>query len=347
MTSENDYYIKSLTTPAAEGGTVTTSGNYRIHTFTSSGTFTANKSMNAEILIVGGGGGGGGDVGAGGGGGRVNHITFIGITTQEYNIVIGNGGTALNNGQSSSFGSYSAGGGGYGYDAAPGGGSSKTIDGVTTNYTGGSSSGHNAYPYRVCGGGAGAGANGYAYSGTISGNGGAGYLSSISGSPVYYGGGGGGGVEQCGWTRGTGIHGGGNGGYCCTDLTGRPGTPNTGGGSGGAGGLANVCSALGNTGGSGIVIICYLSSEDVTATSMTITPRETPCRTGVCTIDVSVTWTNNNTTLTSSFTPAITASRGTVSTQSSQSLAAGASVTLPFTVSSITVGTCTICPNPN
>ena len=34
MTSEHNYDIKSLTTPAATGGAITTSGNYRIHTFT-------------------------------------------------------------------------------------------------------------------------------------------------------------------------------------------------------------------------------------------------------------------------------------------------------------------------
>ena len=92
-----------------------------------------------------------------------------------------------------------------------------------------------------------------------------------------------------------------------------------------------------------------ISTEElgITATNMVINPSENPCRTSFCTIDVSVTWKNNNMTLTSFFTPAITASRGTVSTQSYQSLDPGASVTLPFTVSNITVGTCTICPNPN
>ena len=42
------------------GGTITTSGSYTIHTFTSSGTFTTGKSGNVELLVVGGGGGGGG-----------------------------------------------------------------------------------------------------------------------------------------------------------------------------------------------------------------------------------------------------------------------------------------------
>ena len=55
----------------ATGGTVTTSGLYTIHTFTTSGTFTPTVGGTVEYLVVGGGGGaGGGDsVGRGGGGG--------------------------------------------------------------------------------------------------------------------------------------------------------------------------------------------------------------------------------------------------------------------------------------
>jgi hypothetical protein len=80
---------------------------------------------------------------------------------------------------------------------------------------------------------------------------------------------------------------------------------------------------------------------------MTINPRETPCRVGICKVDINVTWKNNGL-LISSFVPSITVSSGTVETvYSSQNLIAGASVTLPFTVSGMTVGTCSICPNPN
>ena len=48
----------------------------------------------------------------------------------------------------------------------------------------------------------------------------------------------------------------------------------------------------------------------------------------------------------SSFVPSIAASTGTVSTYSSQNLEAGMSITLPFTVSGMTPGSCSICPNP-
>ena len=59
----------------ASGGTVTTSGDFKIHTFTSGGTFSVSQAGNAagsnsvEFLIQAGGGGGGGFNGGGGGGG--------------------------------------------------------------------------------------------------------------------------------------------------------------------------------------------------------------------------------------------------------------------------------------
>lgn len=58
---------------AATGGTITTCGNYKIHTFTGPGTFTVTSAGNpagsaaVDYMIVAGGGGGGTD-GAGGGG---------------------------------------------------------------------------------------------------------------------------------------------------------------------------------------------------------------------------------------------------------------------------------------
>ena len=46
---------------SATGGTKTTSGNYTIHTFTSSGSFVVNAgSGEVEYVVVAGGGGGGG-----------------------------------------------------------------------------------------------------------------------------------------------------------------------------------------------------------------------------------------------------------------------------------------------
>ena len=56
---------------SATGGTITTSGNYRIHTFTGSANFIVSSGGTVEVLLVGGGGGGGSalNTGTGGAGG--------------------------------------------------------------------------------------------------------------------------------------------------------------------------------------------------------------------------------------------------------------------------------------
>ena len=66
----------------AEGGTTTSLGGYRIHTFTTVGSnsFTVTKGGNVEVLVVAGGGGGGGNKGGGGGAGGLiynNAFSFI------------------------------------------------------------------------------------------------------------------------------------------------------------------------------------------------------------------------------------------------------------------------------
>jgi len=43
----------------ATGGTITEVDGYRIHTFTSNGTFTIDVATNVEVLVVAGGGNGG------------------------------------------------------------------------------------------------------------------------------------------------------------------------------------------------------------------------------------------------------------------------------------------------
>ena len=55
---------------AATGGTVTTSGDYKIHTFTTSGDFVVTAAdATVEVLVVAGGGSGGAYYGGGGGAG--------------------------------------------------------------------------------------------------------------------------------------------------------------------------------------------------------------------------------------------------------------------------------------
>ena len=58
---------------SATGGTITTSGDFKIHTFTGPGTFCVSAASGpvavANYLVIGGGGGGGHDDGGGGGAG--------------------------------------------------------------------------------------------------------------------------------------------------------------------------------------------------------------------------------------------------------------------------------------
>jgi hypothetical protein len=109
------------------------------------------------------------------------------------------------------------------------------------------------------GGGGGAGSNGINGTNTNAGNGGIGLNYSINGTNMYYAGGGGGGsYTGCTGQGLGGTGGGGNGGETSTDKDGYPGINGTGGG----GGSAHRESALhvgGGRGGTGIVIIRYLT----------------------------------------------------------------------------------------
>ena len=91
----------------ATGGTVTESGNFKIHTFTSPGTFCVSAignpggSTTVDYLVVAGGGGGGAGCGAGGGGGAggmrysyPNPATGgLPVSVQGYPITVGAGGS--------------------------------------------------------------------------------------------------------------------------------------------------------------------------------------------------------------------------------------------------------------
>ena len=82
----------------ATGGTVTEVGDYKVHTFTSSGTFTVTQlgEVNEfETLIVAGGAGPGNtfSAGGGGGGGIINHQTGQALTAAAYTITVGGGGS--------------------------------------------------------------------------------------------------------------------------------------------------------------------------------------------------------------------------------------------------------------
>jgi hypothetical protein len=193
---------------SAIGGTVTEVNGYRIHTFTSSGTFTVLSSGTVEYLIVAGGGGTGYDVGGGGGGGGLLYNQAYPIFPGTYYITIGAGGgssqqvnTAGFSGSNSTFGILTAigGGGGGSYNegevnglsggSGGGGGDSSASGGSGTvgqGHAGGSSASSE------WGSGAGGGAGGAGPNGSKNNNvsGGAGLMYDISGSYVYYAGGG-------------------------------------------------------------------------------------------------------------------------------------------------------------
>ena len=80
---------------AATGGTITTDGDFKVHTFTSSGNFVVSSVQGlgeVKILLVGGGGGGGYIAGGGGGGGGFYEEDHV-LTTGTYVVTIAGGGT--------------------------------------------------------------------------------------------------------------------------------------------------------------------------------------------------------------------------------------------------------------
>ena len=79
----------------ATGGTIATTGGYRIHTFTSSASFVPTYTGPVDILLVGGGGAGASGIAGGGGAGGMLYnqgVLVTGGTT--YPIAIGPGGAA-------------------------------------------------------------------------------------------------------------------------------------------------------------------------------------------------------------------------------------------------------------
>jgi hypothetical protein len=268
---------------SATGGNITQDGDYKIHSFTSSGTFTTDLNIdNIEILIVAGGGGGGNDRGGGGGAGGVISQTGLSISAGSYPITVGAGGATLNNGENSSAFNLTAIGGGaggahgstnHGSNGGSGGGAAMNYfsaiwsggTGVTGQGNNGAMSGARSDNPRNTGGGGGAGGPGVRGAGTtVSPDGGIGIISSISGAATYYAGGGGGswgGSDRS--SGGSGIGGLGGGGTGHGTKTATDGAPNTGGGGGGT-----------RAGGSGIVIIRYIT--DRIAPIITTTELATP-----------------------------------------------------------------------
>ncbi len=123
---------------AGSGGTETTSGDFKIHTFTGPGTFTVSDAGNAggsnqlEYVVVAGGGGGGNSGCRGGGGGAggfrfaspsIAPLTYPGkplagstitASATAYPITVGGGGSAGSSGNNSVFSSITSASGGVG-----------------------------------------------------------------------------------------------------------------------------------------------------------------------------------------------------------------------------------------
>ena len=271
-------WIQMTTKFSAAGGTITTSGSYTIHTFTSSGTFTVTGNGPVEYLVIAGGGSGGAQHGGGGGAGGYRTASNFSVADGAYTVTVGAGGAAVagsanpnngNSGSNSVFGSITSLGGGWGQGWTTGGtsagGSGGSGGGASLNggggsgtsgqgYAGGSSTSSSTFPNGGGGGGGSASVGENSINLSRAGNGGSGTASSITGSSVTRAGGGGGGSHSPHAIGTGGSGGGGNGGLGNTGV-GVDATVNTGSGGGGSGANTTISGA----GGSGIVIVRYLT----------------------------------------------------------------------------------------
>ena len=269
--------VKGLSTErvlsiSATGGTITTDGNYKIHSFTNTGNtnFVVTGSGTVEYLVIAGGGGGGSANTGGGGAGGYRTASGFAVTAQTYTITVGAGGAggiyseaiySGSKGSDSTFSTITSEGGGLapssgtGGSGGSGGGNAYNQNtgtgGLATSGQGNNGGlGKGATP--AYGGGGGGGAGGVGQNAPSGGGaGGNGLASSITGSSITRAGGGGGSAQ--GGSGGAGGSGGGGSGSN-SNVAGISGTANTGSGGGaGGGGSAGV----GGGGGSGIVILKY------------------------------------------------------------------------------------------
>jgi len=277
---------------SATGGTVSTSGDYKIHTFTGDGCFVVSAGggpvANLDYLVIAGGGSSGiWNPGGGSGGYRTNFPSGCAgllINPGTYPIIVGAGGVGRSDncqstggkGSNSVFSTITSAGGGFGLTSGTdrnggsgggtGTGNSPPVSPPQGN-PGGPQSG--AFPNGGGAGGGGAGGAGQCGTPQAGGAGGPGATNSINASPVTRGGGGGGGVgfacssfpqnTQPGGAGGPGGGGAGatkNGG---TPLSGQSGSENTGGGGGSGyyGGVGFTPGKIGGNGGKGIIILRY------------------------------------------------------------------------------------------
>jgi hypothetical protein len=260
---------------SASGGTITTCGDYKIHTFTGPGTFTVNTigsgSSTVDYLVVAGGGGGAGG-GAGAGGYRESSgaasgcysvsplgsgVPALPVSVQGYPITVGGGGsfspnaqspTPGGNGSNSVFSTItSAGGGGGGGFTSTGGSGGSGGGGGKDGGPAGTGNSPPVNPSQGNNGGASAGGGGFA-------GGGGGGASAVGGNGLGGEDAGNGGNGQSSSITGSSTtrSGGGGGGTNSTEPSNLFGL----GGTGGGGRAGANCSQTGtagttNTGGGG------------------------------------------------------------------------------------------------
>jgi hypothetical protein len=266
----------------ATGGTIATSGDFKIHTFTGDGCFVVSCAGNptgstaVDYLVVAGGGGGGSGLGGGGGAGGYRtsfpspgcNAGAFPISATTYPVTVGAGASPVATNEPGTSGSNSVfstitstgGGGGGGYTipgssgGSGGGGGGIVPAGSPTGGSGntppvsppqGNNGGGGSGPAGSGGGGGGAGATGTTGTPPAGGPGGNGLANSITGSSVTYAGGGGGGTYCTSKTEGSGGSGGGGNGGRANDP--QVPTPLT----NGDAGSANTGGGGGGTGASG------------------------------------------------------------------------------------------------
>ena len=256
----------------ATGGTITTCGDYKIHTFTGPGTFCVTAGAGpvsvVDYLVIAGGAGGGSNLGGGGGAGGYREssgatsgcysvsplgacVSALPVSASTYPVTVGGGGTGGSlsrggDGSNSIFSTItSTGGGGGGGRPACKAGNPGGSGGGGSSDTGGTGGSGNTPPVSPPQGNDG----GSLIPGRIS-SGGGGATVVGSDPPGSSGGpGGAGATSSINGTPTARAGGGGGGGEISTPLPG--GTGGTGGGGNGGDGGQSGCNGTVNTGGGG------------------------------------------------------------------------------------------------
>lgn len=265
------------------GDVTTIDGAYTVVKYLNNGSFNiTDKGFDVEVLVV--AGGGGGTVTGAGAGGLIYNASYP-VAIGNYVILVGDGGEGVTAGAgvhgkkgiNSSFDTLHALGGGGGQatgqdngQAGGSGGGSNIGDGSPSpgglGLVGQGNNGGTGTTWdvpRPSGAGGGAGAVGGTGTGSTSGSGGVGLAYTIlNGSSIYYAGGGGSVNWEDSGTHGTGGLGGGGDGIFAGGEDGEDGL------GGGGGGVAY--DGAGSDGGSGVVIIRYLTADASISPTVTV-----------------------------------------------------------------------------